>query len=122
MLFLRPFGGEKSENFDRICLKSFCKIVLPVWAGSTILKKCESESELEHQKYEKYVLQFVCLMQTGINGYEIYKNVGMMHAVVFADRAPEAKNAQVMGENQNSKGLKKRKNSDRNGQKSDKSK
>ena len=96
--------------------------MLPVWAGSTILKKCESESELEHQKYEKYVLQFACVMQTGINGYEIYKNVGMMHAVVFADRAPEAKHAQVMGENQNSKGLKKRKNSDRNGQKSDKSK
>ena len=59
-------------------------------------------------------------MRTGINGYEIYKHVGMMHAVVFADRAPEAKNAQVMGENQNSKGLKKRKNSDRNGQESDK--
>ena len=86
------------------------------------MKKCESKSELEHQKYEKYVLQFVCLMQTGINGYEIYKNVRMMLAVVFADRVPEAKNAQVMGENQNSKGLKKRKNSDRNGQKSDKSK
>ena len=85
-------------------------------------KNCKSKSELEHQKYEKYVLQFACVMQTGINGYEIYKNVGMMHAVVFADRAPEAKNAQVMGENQNSKGLKKRKNSDRNGQKSDKSK
>ena len=46
----------------------------------------------------------------------------MMHAVVFADRAPEAKNSQVICENQNSKGLKKRKNSDRNGQKSDKSK
>ena len=61
-------------------------------------------------------------MQTGINGCEIYKNVRMMHAVVFADRAPEAKNAQVIGENQNSKGLEKRKNSDRNGQKSDKSK
>ena len=61
-------------------------------------------------------------MQAGINGYEIYKNVRMMHAVVFADRAPEAKNAQVMGETENSKGLKKRKNSDRNGQKSDKSK
>ena len=45
-----------------------------------------------------------------------------MHAVVFADRAPEAKNAHVMGENRNSKGLKKRKNSDRNGQKSEKSK
>ena len=61
-------------------------------------------------------------MQTGINGYEIYKKVGIMHAVVFADRAPEAKNAHVMGENQNSKGVKKRKNSDRNGQRSDKSK
>ena len=61
-------------------------------------------------------------MKTGINGYEIYKNVGMMHAVVFADRAQEAKNAQVICENQNSKGLKKRRNSDRNGQKSDKSK
>ena len=61
-------------------------------------------------------------MQTGINGYEIYKNVVMTHAVVFADRAPEAKNAQVICENQNSKGLKKRKNSDRNGQQSDKGK
>ena len=85
-------------------------------------KNCKSKSELGHQKYEKYVLQFACLMQTGSNGCEIYKNVRMMHAVVFADRAPEAKNAQVMGENQNSKGFKKRKNSDRNGQKSDKSK
>ena len=51
-----------------------------------------------------------------------FKNVGMMHAVVFADQAPEANNAQVKGENQNSKGLKKQTNSDRNGQKSDKSK
>ena len=67
-------------------------------------------------------MQFACLMQTGSNGCEIDKNVRMMHAVVFADRAPEAKNAQVMGENENSKGLKKRKNRDRNGQKSDKSK
>ena len=47
-------------------------------------------------------------MQSGINGYEIYKNLRMMHAVVFADRAPEAKNAQVMSQTQNSNGLKKR--------------
>ena len=92
--------------------------MLPTAAGSILLKKCESESELEHQKYEKYVLQFVCLMQTGINGYEIYKNVGVMHAVVFADGAQEAN----IGQRQNSKGLKKRKISGRNGQKSDKSK
>ena len=56
------------------------------------------------------------------NGNEIYKNVGVMHAVVFADRAQEAKSAQVVGHNQNFDGLKKRKNSDRNGQKSEKSK
>ena len=96
--------------------------MLPTAAGSIRLNKCESKRELEHQKYEKYVLQFACVMQAGINGYETYRNVGMMHAVVFADRAPEAKNAHVIGENANSKGLKKRKNSDRNGQKSDKSK
>ena len=96
--------------------------MLLIAAGSILLKRCESKSELEHQKYEKYVLQFACLIQTGSNGCEIYKHVRMMLAVVFADRAPEAKNAQVMGENENSKGLKKRKNRDRNGQKSDKSK
>ena len=61
-------------------------------------------------------------MQSGINGYEIYKNIGVLHAVVFADGALEAKSAQVMGRLQNSNGLKKRTNSDRNGQKSDKSK
>ena len=96
--------------------------MLPTAAGSILLKNCESKSELEHQNYEKYVLQLACVMQTGMNGYEVYKNVGMMHAVVFADRAPEAKNAHVIGENQKSKGLKKQKNSDRNGQKSEKSK
>ena len=78
--------------------------MLPTAAGSILLKNCESKSELGHQKYEKSVLQFACVMQTDSNGCEIYKNVGMMHAVVFADRAPEAKNAQVMGENRNYKG------------------
>ena len=80
--------------------------MLPTAAGSILLKKCESKSELGHQKYEKSALQFACVMQTCINGCEIYKNVGMIHAVVFADRAPEAKNAQVMGENENSKAQK----------------
>ena len=61
-------------------------------------------------------------MQICINGYEIYKHVGVMHAVVFADRAQEAKSAQVMGRLQNVNGRKKRTNSDRNGQKSDKNK
>ena len=96
--------------------------MLPTAAGSILLKNCKSENELEHRKYEKLVLQLGCLIQIGINGYEIYKNVGVMHAVVFADRAQEAKSAQVMGRLQNFHGLKKRKNSDRNGQKSEMSK
>ena len=53
-------------------------------------------------------------MQTGIDGYEIYKHVGVMHAVVLADRAQEAKHAQFMGHNQNFEGLKKRTDRDRN--------
>ena len=96
--------------------------MLPARAGSIILKKCGSESELEHQKYEKSALQLAFLIKTGINGFDIYKNVGVKHAVVFAERALDAKCAQVTSETQNSEGLKKRKNGDRNGHKSDKSK
>ena len=48
-------------------------------------------------------------MQTGNDGYEIYKHVGVMHAVVFADRTQDANSAQVMGRLQNFNGLKKRK-------------
>ena len=62
------------------------------------------------------------LIETGINGFDIYKNVGVKHAVVFAERALDAKCAQVTSENQNSEGLKKRKNGDRNGHESDKGK
>ena len=54
--------------------------------------------------------------------YEIHKIASVMHAVVFADGALEAKNAQVMGRLQKLNRLKKQTNSDRNGQKSDKSK
>ena len=96
--------------------------MLPARAGNIILKKCGSESELEHQKYKKSALQLAFLIKTCINGFDIYKNVGVKHAVVFAERALDAKCAQVTSENQNSKGLKKRKNGDRNGHKSDKSK
>ena len=54
--------------------------------------------------------------------YEIHKIAGVMHTLIFADGALEAKSAQVMGRLQNFNGLKKRKNSDRNGQKSEQSK
>ena len=96
--------------------------MLPTAAGSILLKKCESKSELEHQKYEKLVQQLGCLMQTGIDGYEIYKNVGVMHAVIFADGAQGAKNAPHCSQKQYFEEGMERKNSDRNGQKSEKSK
>ena len=54
-------------------------------------------------------------MQIYNDGHEIYKNVGVMHTVVFADGAREAKNAQVVGDNQNFEGFKKRTNRERNG-------
>ena len=54
-------------------------------------------------------------MQIFKNGNEIHKNAGVMHEVVFSDGALEAKNAPVVGENQNFEGPKKRKNRDRNG-------
>ena len=54
--------------------------------------------------------------------YEIDKIVASMHTLIFADGAQEAKNAQVVGHNQNFNGLNKRKNGDRNGQKSEESK
>ena len=59
--------------------------------------------------------------KSSINGYEIYKKIGVMHAVVFVDGAPEANNSQVVGRLRNSEGLKMRKKCDRNGQRTDRS-
>ena len=78
-------------------------------------EKCDSKNDFEHNKYQNFALQIGFSMQIYNDGHEIYKNVGVMHAVVFADGAREAKIAQVVGENQNFDGLKKRKNRDRNG-------
>ena len=88
--------------------------MLPTGAGNIILKNVIGEL-VRAYKYATSCLQIAFSMQLYNNGNEIYKNVGVMHAVVFADGAREAKNAQVVGENQNSEGLKKRKNRDRNG-------
>ena len=56
MLFLRPLGGQKSENVDRMCLKSFFGNVLPTVARSTFLKKDDAKSEMEHKNCEGGVL------------------------------------------------------------------
>ena len=68
------------------------------------------------------VLQLECLTQTGIDGYEIYKNVGVMHTLIFADGALGAKNAPHCSQKQYFEEGMERKNSDRNGQPSEKSK
>ncbi len=81
-------GGRHHEDMHAIYLAGSVSYTYLCDVG---FKNCKSKSELGHRKYEKHVLQFACLMQTGSNGCEIYKNVRMMHAVVFADRAPEAK-------------------------------
>ena len=53
--------------------------------------------------------------------HEIWKNAGVLHAVVFADGALEAKSGRDTREKQNLGGLRKRKKSEPNDQKSDKS-
>ena len=100
----------------------FAKMCFPQQREAYFRKNVSRKVSWSSKNMKKIVQRLGCLMQTGIDGYEIYKNVGVMHAVVFADRAQEAKSAHVMGRLQNFHGLKKRKNSDRNGQKSEKSK
>ena len=50
-------------------------------------EKYDSKNEFERNKYENFALQIGFSMQFYKNGNEIYKNVGVMHAVVFADGA-----------------------------------
>ena len=61
-----PFGGQKSEIFDRKYSKSFFKIVLPMQARSTSFKKCDAKSELDHKNHERGILKLAFLMQSRI--------------------------------------------------------
>ena len=74
-----------------------------------IMKVLEKDSLYSHQSREKKH-----------KPSKIHKIASVAHAVVFADRALEAKIAQVMGENQNFDGRLKRKKGEPNGQRSDK--
>ena len=55
-MFLKAFGGQQSDIFDRKYPKAFFRIVLPIKARSTFLKKYDAKSELEHKNYESGVL------------------------------------------------------------------
>ena len=61
-----PFGGQKSEIFERKYSKSFFNIVLPMRARSTFFKKCDAESELYHKNHERCILKLAFLMQSRI--------------------------------------------------------
>ena len=80
--------------------------------GKGVLKNA-----FKHKKCETYSLQVASFMQSVLTGKEIYKKMSRRMRSFLTDRIPEAKNAQVMDETQNSSGPKKRKNCDRNGQK-----
>ena len=42
------WGVKKVKNNDWKCLKSFCKFVFLISAGSTTLKTCDSKNAFEH--------------------------------------------------------------------------
>ena len=66
LIILKPFGGQKSEIFDRMYSKSFFRIVLPTEARSTFLKTCGAKSELEHKDHERGISKLAFLMQSRI--------------------------------------------------------
>ena len=68
--YLRFARGRHHEDMHAIYLAGSASYTYLCDVG---FRKCKSKSELEHQKYETYALQFACLMQAGINGYETYK-------------------------------------------------
>ena len=76
-----PFGGQKSEIFDRKYSKSFFKIVLPMRARSTFFKKCHAKSELDRKNHERCILKLACLMQIRIH-------VHPAHVLHLARRVP----------------------------------
>ena len=115
-------GIKKVNVFNGKWLEVVLQNCAPRRGRKHNFEKCDSKNDLEHNKYQNLALQIGFSMQVYNIGHEIYKNVGVMHAVVFAEGGREAKIAQVVGENHNFNGFKKRKNSDQNGQKSEKSK
>ena len=82
-----------------------------------IFEKGVLENAFRHKKNENYSIQLASFMQSVLSSKEIYKKMGCRMQLFLTDRIPDAKNAQVMDETQNSSVPKKRKNCDRNGQK-----
>ena len=89
--------------------------MLPTEGGEHIFRKYDDI-------LEKKVLEAWKAQRKQQIVYEINKIVASMHTVIFADRALKAKNAQVMGHNQNFEGGTERKKSEPNEPRDDKSK
>ena len=63
LIILKPFGGRKSEIFDRRCSKSFFKNVLPTEGGEHIFAKNWKNKWCNAKMHAKCVLQLTFLMQ-----------------------------------------------------------
>ena len=53
VIFLKPFGGQKTDIFDLNCSKSFCKNVRPTGGRRPLLTKCDAKRKSEHKNYER---------------------------------------------------------------------
>ena len=122
-------GGHFSQSEDEsmaTCIQDTSKVVLALHMSAMWVpmagNRFRNFATKWRQGHVKHLSSSSKVHVVRRMAHETLKIASVKHAVVFADGAPEAKNAQVIGHNQNFEGLNKRRNSDRNGQKSDKSK
>ena len=66
LIILKPFGGQKSEIFDRMYSKSFFRIVLPTEGGEHIFAKNWKNKWCNAKMHAKCVLQLTFSMQIRI--------------------------------------------------------
>ena len=67
-----------------------------------IFEKGVLENAFRHKKNENYSIQLASFMQSVLSSKEIYKKMRCRMKLFLTDRIPDAKNAQVMDETQNS--------------------
>ena len=63
LIILKPFGGQKSEIFDRSTRSRFSELCFPPKAGSTFLEKKWKNKWCNAKMHAKCVLQLTFLMQ-----------------------------------------------------------
>ena len=108
-------GGPRRHSFHDFAFRPLSKLCFPPRAGSIFSKN-------RRMFCKKKVLEAGKAQRKEQIVYEINKIVSMMHTLIFADGALGAKNAPHSGQKHHFEEGMERTNSDRNGQKSEKSK